>query len=234
MPATGLRGCVRRESLGGPGRDDEGEVGGRPDIRAGEAHQEVDVRGPATDAPLRGSARDDHLIAGPPSASGRGARQRLPSRGPRGSRLLTREAGGAAAASPAGAIARVSRGRPLPRAGRAPPAPSRATPAARARCGRASRSLGLGATAGGGPCAASAREVRVARRELDGRATCASTCRGSSAEQRLRERVGVEVEQVVDLLAHAHEQDRHTDGALDGEGDAALGRRVELGQRDRR
>ena len=53
-----------------------------------------------------------------------------------------------------------------------------------------------------------------------------------SGEQGGHERVGVERQEVADLLADADEADGHLERVLDGEDDAALGGRVELGQDD--
>ena len=55
---------------------------------------------------------------------------------------------------------------------------------------------------------------------------------GSPLQKRVDEGLRVERRQVVRALAEAHQLDRHTQLALHGDDDAALGRAVQLGQDD--
>ena len=51
-------------------------------------------------------------------------------------------------------------------------------------------------------------------------------------EEGVDERLGIERDEVTDLLTHANKADGHVQGVFDGEHDAALGGRVELGEDD--
>ena len=83
----------------------------------------------------------------------------------------------------------------------------------------------------GGTC--SSRRSPVEKRSPRERPEAGGLPRGCFAfdrEERGHEGVGVEVAQVGRFLAEADEEHGHAHRALDGEGHAALGRAVELGE----
>src|ERR1700722_11142181 len=73
-------------------------------------------------------------------------------------------------------------------------------------------------------------ELRRSRRSL--RASNMKKRLASGAQKRIDERVGIEHDQVIDTLAHAHELDRYSQFALDGDHDAAARGAVEFREDD--